>query len=308
MDHSPITLPPLDTIRAFDVAARTGSFTAAAETLNLTHGAVSRQIAKLERWFGHRLFDRQARGVALTTEGQRLFLRTTEALSIIADGSDRWIEARGSAVVRLTSIPSISGLWLMRRLAAFEGQDPPLRIELSVEHRHVDLESEGGDLAIRCGRGRIPNRVSVQLFEELCYPIASPALARSIGQGAPERLLHFPLIHDSDASAWRAWFATQNIDYRPRPKDRRFEDYNLVLDAAAHGLGVALARPPMIEGSHHQSRVIEVDAHRVKNPVSYWLDRPARKPRPAAIVLARRIMAEARLAPEAAEAFLAAAT
>src|SRR5262245_61234528 len=304
MDHNPTPLPPLDTIRAFDTAARTGSFSAAAESLNLTHGAVSRQIARLERWFGHRLFDRQARGVALTPEGQRLFLRTTEALSIIADGSDRWVEVRGSAVVRLTSIPSISSLWLMQRLLAFEGDDPPLRIELSVEHRHVDLESEGGDLALRCGRGRIPNRVSVQLFEELCYPIAAPVLARRIGQGAPERLLAFPLIHDSDASAWRAWFATQNIDYRPRPQDRRFEDYNLVLDAATQGLGIALARPPMIEGSHHQNRVVEVDAHRIRNPVSYWLDRPARRPRPAAIVLARRIMEEARVPQEATESFL----
>jgi DNA-binding transcriptional LysR family regulator len=308
MGHSPNTLPPLDAIRAFDVAARAGSFSAAAESLNLTHGAISRQIAKLERWFGQRLFERQARGVALTPEGQRLFLRTAEALSIIADGSDRWVEARGSAVVRLTSIPSISSLWLMQRLSAFEAGDPPLRIELSVEHRHVDLESEGGDLAFRCGRGRIPHRISVQLFEELCYPIAAPRLARHIGLGAPERLLEFPLIHDSDATAWRAWFASHNIDYRPRPQDRRFEDYNLVLDAAAYGLGIALARPPMIEGSHHQNRVIAVDTHQVKNPVSYWLDRPIRNPRPAAIALARRIMAEAQLAPGVAEAFLTAET
>jgi DNA-binding transcriptional LysR family regulator len=304
MGHSSQSLPPLDTLRAFDTAARTGSFSATADALNLTHGAVSRQIAKLERWFGHRLFDRQARGVALTPEGQRLYLRTSEALSIIADGSDRWVDARGSAVVRLTSIPSISGLWLMQRLVSFEGTDPPLRIELTVEHRHVDLETEGGDLAIRCGRGRLPNRISVQLFEELCHPIASPALAERIGRGAPERLLAFPLIHDSDASAWRAWFATQNIDYRPRPLDRRFEDYNLVLDAAAHGLGIALDRPPMTEGSYHQRRIVKVDEHRVKNPVSYWLDRPQRKPRPAAVVLARRIMIEAGVAAETAETFI----
>ena len=306
MDHSSQPLPPLDTLRAFDTAARTGSFSATADALNLTHGAVSRQIAKLERWFGHRLFDSQARGVALTPEGQRLYLRTSEALSIIADGSDRWVDARGSAVVRLTSIPSISGLWLMQRLVSFEGTDPPLRIELTVEHRHVDLETEGGDLAIRCGRGRLPNRISVQLFEEFCHPIASPTLAQRIGSGAPERLLAFPLIHDSDASAWRAWFATQNIDYRPRPQDRRFEDYNLVLDAAAHGLGIALDRPPMTEGSYHQHRIVRVDEHQVKNPVSYWLDRPLRRPRPAAIVLARRIMAEAGVHPDKAETFLAA--
>ena len=304
MAHSSIALPPLDTLRAFDMAARTGSFSATAEALNLTHGAVSRQIGKLEHWFGHRLFARQARGVALTPEGQRLFLRTSEALSIIADGSDRWVEARGSAVVRLTSIPSISGLWLMQRLASFESGDPLLRIELTVEHRHADLEAEGGDLAIRCGRGRVPNRISVQLFEEMCYPIASPALAQRIGSGAPERLLDFPLIHDSDASAWRAWFAVQNIDYKPRPQDRRFEDYNLALDAAAHGLGIALARPPLTEGSHHQRRTVQVDQHRVKNPVSYWLDRPMRKPRPAAMIMARRIMAAAGVSNKITENFV----
>lgn len=306
MDHSLPSLPPLDTLRAFDSAARTGSFSATADALNLTHGAVSRQIAKLERWFGQRLFDRQARGVALTPEGQRLHLRTAEALSIIADGSDRWVDSRGSAVVRLTSIPSVSGLWLMQRLTTLEGSNPQLRIELSVEHRHVDLEAEGGDLAIRCGRGRVPNRISVQLFEEYCYPITSPALARHIGAGASERLLAFPLIHDSDAAAWRAWYSTQGIDYKPRPQDRRFEDYNMVLDAAAHGLGIALARPPLTENPYQQSRLVQIDRHRVKNPVSYWLDRPQRKPRPAAIFLARRIMAEAGVTAEDAETFITA--
>ncbi|WP_292557654.1 LysR substrate-binding domain-containing protein, partial [Mesorhizobium sp.] len=80
---------------------------------------------------------------------------------------------------------------------------------------------------------------------EHIFPIASPELAGEIGHGDPARLLKFPLINDSDASGWRAWLAAQDIDYRPRPQDRRFEDYNLVLDAAAHGLGIALARPPL---------------------------------------------------------------
>ena len=305
MAHSSDLLP-LDTLRAFEAAARTGSFSAAAEALSVTHGAVSRQIGKLERWLGQRLFERQARGVGLTPEGQRLYLRTTEALALIADSSDRWIEARGSAVVRMASLPSVSGLWLMPRLRALESGEPKLRIELIVDHRENDLAEEGLDLALRCGRGGIPRRISVRLFEEHCFPIAAPDLARSIGKGAPARLLAHPLIHDSDATGWRAWFAAHGLDYRPRVQDRRFEDYNLVLDAAAHGLGIALARPPLTEEVLGQGRVVTVDKRTVLNPVAYWLDRPESKLRPAAAEFARRIMKAAGVGKGAAAQFLAA--
>jgi LysR family glycine cleavage system transcriptional activator len=297
-------LLPLDTLRAFEAAARTGSFSAAADTLSVTHGAVSRQIGKLERWLGQRLFDRQARGVGLTPEGQRLYLRTTEALALIADSSDRWIEARGSAVVRMASLPSVSGLWLMPRLRALESGEPRLRVELIIDHRENDLAGEGIDLALRCGNGGIPRRISVRLFEEYCFPIAAPDLAMAIGKGKPERMLAYPLLHDSDASGWRAWFAAQGLDYRPRVQDRRFEDYNLVLDAAAHGLGVALARPPLTEDILALGRVVPVDKRTVLNPVAYWLDRPESKLRPAAAELARRIMKAASVGKDAVARFL----
>ena len=306
MDHSLPSVLPLETLRAFEASARTGSFSAAAEKLNVTHGAVSRQIAKLEAWLGLRLFERGARGVALTTEGQRLFQRTSEAFALIADTSDRWSEPRGAAVVRVSSIPSVSGLWLIPRISRFEAGSPPLRIVLHVDHRQSDLGDEGIDLAIRCGRGAIPGRISLKMFEEWCFPIASPELAEKIGKGAPARLLDHALIHDSDASGWRAWFAARHIDYRPRPQDRRFEDYNLVLDAAAHGLGVALARPPLTEELLMSGRLISADTNTVLNPVSYWLDRPKGQPRAAAAELARRIGAEAGLDPRTLENFLSA--
>lgn len=304
MAHNFGPLLPLETLRAFDAAARTGSFSAAAEELHLTHGAVSRQIAKLEGWLGLKLFDRGARGVKLTLEGNRLHLRTMEAFALISSNSDRWVEPRGSAVVRLSSIPSISGLWLMPRLALLEGGEPRLRIVLDVDVKQVDLADEGIDLSIRCGRGRIPGRISLRLFEEHIFPIASPALAEAIGVGDPARLLKYPLIHDSDASGWRAWFGAQDVDYRPRAQDRRFEDYNLVLDAAAHGLGIALARPPLADPQLAAGRIVSVDERTVLNPISYWMDRPASRPRSAAAILARRIGAAAGVDPARVETFL----
>lgn len=308
MDHSSRrALPPLETLRAFDAAARGGSFSAAASALNLTHGAVSRQVARLEHWLGLKLFHRQARGVALTPEGQRLYQRTNEAFALIADTSDRWTESRGSAVVRLSTVPSVCGLWLMPRLKKFESGRPSLRIALSADHRHVNLADDGIDLGIRCGRGTVPNRISLQLFEEYCFPIAAPALAAELGPGGdPARLLEQPLIHDSDASGWRAWLNGQGLDYRPRPQDRRFEDYNLVLDAAMHGLGVALARPPLADGFIKQGRLAVVDKRTVLNPVSYWLDRPLGPVRDATASLVRRIGQEAGVTPDAIASFLAA--
>lgn len=304
MAHSLETLPPLDTLRAFEAAARAGSFSAAATALNLTHGAVSRRIARLEGWLGLRVFERQARGIALTPEGQRLFQRTQEAFALIADTSDRWSEPRGPAVIRINSMPSVCSLWLMPRVARFEAGDPPLRIILLIDQRTVDLADQGVDLAVRCGRGMLPGRVSVKLFEEWCFPIAAPDLAKRIGSGAPERLLGVPLIHDSDASGWRTWFAAHGLDYRPRPQDRRFEDYNLVLDAAACGLGVALARPPLAQAPIQSGRLLAVDDRTVLNPVSYWLDRPKGTLRPAAVTLAKRIAQEAGMGADALAAFL----
>lgn len=305
MDHSlPAQLPPLDTLRAFEAAARLGSFSAAAEGLNLTHGAISRQVAKLERWLGLKLFQREARGVTLTPDGDRLYVSTREAFALIGAYSDRWTEPRGTAVVRLSALPSVSSRWLMPRLTALEdGGEPRLRILFSVDHRQVDMEEEGIDLALRCGRGEVPGRLSLQLFEEWCYPVASPELARIIGSGDAKRLLNYPLIHDSSATGWRAWFAEQGLDYRPAVHDRRFEDYGLVLDAAACGLGIALARPPLAQRDIDAGRVVAVDHRIALNSVSYWLDRPPGKLRPAAVQLAGRIAAQAGVAPAALEAF-----
>jgi len=304
MAHSLEILPPLDTLRAFEAAARAGSFSGAATSLNLTHGAISRRIARLEGWLGLRVFERQARGISLTPEGQRLFQRTQEAFALIADTSDRWSEPRGPAVVRVNSMPSVSSLWLMPRVARFEAGDPPLRVILLIDQRTVDLADQGVDLAIRCGRGGLPGRVSVKLFEEWCFPIAAPDLAKRIGTGDPDRLLAAPLIHDSDASGWRTWFAAYGLDYRPRPQDRRFEDYNLVLDAAACGLGIALARPPLAQGPIDSGRLVAVDERRVLNPVAYWLDRPNGTIRAAAATLAKRIAEEAGMGAETLAGFL----
>jgi LysR family transcriptional regulator, glycine cleavage system transcriptional activator len=143
------------------------------------------------------------------------------------------------------------------------------------------------------------------MFEEWCFPVAAPQFADDIGVGDPARLLKWPLIHDSDASGWRTWFAAQGLDYKPRPQDRRFEDYNLVLDAAACGLGIALSRPPLAAAQVAAGRIVKVDPRVALSPVSYWLDRPLGGMRDAAAQLAWRIGGEAQVPDKDLAAFMA---
>jgi DNA-binding transcriptional LysR family regulator len=293
-------------LRAFEAAARLGSFSAAASELNLTHGAISRQIARLETWLGHRLFERHGRGVSTTLDGRRLQLRAMEAFSLLSEGGDRWLSPRGAAVVRLTAPPALSELWLIPRLSALEAGDPPLHIDLRVESRSVDLGEERIDLALRWGRGRVPGRLSMQLLQDMAYPIASPALAAQVGSGVPERLLQFPILHTGDIGGWRSWFEQSGLDYAPRRQDRRFLEYNILLAAVRAGLGIGLSRPSMIGAALADGSVVQVDERAVPAPGLYWLDRMPGPPRPAAATLARRLAEEAGLSGESCDGFLAA--
>src|SRR5690349_17693009 len=117
MTHSLDSLPPLDGLSALIAAADTGSFTAAAEALNITHGSVSRRIAALEAWLGTILFERHGRGVRLTPAGQRFATDARRTLGILSRSADQWRPRRGRPTVRLTAVPSFARLWLIPRLA-----------------------------------------------------------------------------------------------------------------------------------------------------------------------------------------------
>jgi DNA-binding transcriptional LysR family regulator len=303
MVHSSATIPPLDTLEAFTRAARTGSFSAAAGELGLTHGAVSRQVSRLERWMGVRLFERAARGVTMTPEGHRFFARAEEALALLGDSAERWTPRRGPAVVRLSITPSLTSLWLFPRLAVIEGRD--LHLDLTLEHRLADF-SEGIDLAIRCGRGPWAGVRSVQLWREDAFPIAAPALARLLGgRPEPSALLELPILHDSNVEGWRLWFAEAGLDYQPRARDRRFEDYNLVLEACIQGLGLALARPPLSSTALASRAVVALAERAVPYPVAFHLIRPDEPLRAAGAEMAGRLMRTAGLGESEIAAFVA---
>lgn len=295
MTYSSPSLPPLEGLAAVLAAAEAGSFTAAAEALGVTHAAISRRVAVVEAWLGTPVFERKGRGVALTLAGRRFAAEIEDALNRIEQVADRWRPRRGGEVVRLSVVPSFAKLWLLPRMSALQGDPPEMRVELLIEHRQLDLEAREADLVIRYGRGNWPGVDAQLLFHEDLAPAASPALAARIGGGATAaQIARHPLIHDSDTRQWRDWLAAEEVRYRPRQIDRRFEDYDMVLAAAEAGLGVCLIRLPLAEAWLSSGKLVLLGARGSRNPASHFLGLRPGETRPAVLDFARRITAFAR--------------
>lgn len=236
----------------------------------LTHGAISRRVAAVEAWLGATIFERHGRGVRVTPAGQRFVREIERALEAIEQTAERWRPAHGRATVRLSVVPSFAKLWLLPRLNALLEGLSDVRIELVVEHRAVDLDTGEADVVVRYGRGNWPGLTVRPLFGETLVPVCSPALIERLGkEPSAESLARCPLIHDSDTSQWRAWFAHAGIRYRPRVDDRRFEDYDLVLAAAEGSLGLALLRLPLAQAWLDSARLVQVSRWSRPNPLSH---------------------------------------
>jgi DNA-binding transcriptional LysR family regulator len=269
--HRLPALPPLDGLVAMIAAAGAGSFTAAAEELGLTHSAVSRRIRAVEVWLGTPLFERHGRGVRLTPAGHRFARTVDQSFDSIIRAAEQWRPHRGVQTVRISVVPSFARLWLLPRLAELQGHPADLFLDVGTDHKLADLREGGVDLAVRYGSGSWPDLQATLLFREEMFPVAAPGLASRLGENAAARsILEHPLIHDSDASQWRSWFAAQGVTYRPRTIDRRFEDYDLVLEAAAAGVAVVLLRLPLAAEWLRSSRLRRVARPSIQNPAAHF--------------------------------------
>lgn len=289
--HSLQTLPPLDGLTAVVAAHRTGSFTAAAESLELTHGAVSRRVQAVERWLGTPLFERHGRGVRATPAGQRFVAQVEQALAAIRDSADRWRPRRELPTVRISVVPSFARLWLLPRLQTLQESPARRRIELLIEHRVADLAAGESDLSVRYGRGQWRGVRAQLLFLEQLFPVAAPELAASLGgQAKPARLAELPLLHDSDTSQWRSWLGEQGVRFRAKAADRRFEDYDLVLAAAQAGLGVALLRSPLADQALGQGGLVRVSRHAIRNVAGHYIVSAAAEDRSAVLAVSESLL------------------
>lgn len=255
---------PLEWIRAFEAAARCGSFTGAAAETGLTQSAISQRIGHLERRLGARLFVRQARSIALTVEGEAWLPHVRTALDSLRESSEALF---GVARNRLTisSSSSVIELWIAPRLGrllkATGGQITFRTMVLSTETPHDD-----DTVRIRYGSGDWPQAYKAPLYAELLAPLAAPALLRA---GTPWHDLSRIAV-SGPRPGWSDWTARTGTPTTPVPA-LRFDTFSSALAAARAGQGVILASLPLCQADLDAGRLAHVTDDSLPHHETYWL-------------------------------------
>lgn len=235
------TLPPFSALRALEAASRRQSFTLAAEELHVTHGAVSHQIRRLEETWGAPLFRRQARRMVPTEAALTVSAAVAQAIRTLERGVASVADRPENRRVVISLAPSFARYWLSPRLRKLAEQAPDVTLDIRTERRLADFRGDGVDIAIRHGQGPWPGLRQTVMFSLRLAPVCSPAFAAEHGLREPADLLGVPLLDEDDVS-WSDWFDRAGLS---RPERRRggsaFDDSTVMLDAAAAGLGAALA-------------------------------------------------------------------
>ena len=282
---------PLNALQAFALAVSKGGVRAAARELSVSHSAVSRHLNELQRRLGVSLYerDRKAHKFAVTPQGRRLAISVLSALSDLRAATDAVSEQKSRHAVTLATAPSFAARWLLPRLSALERAYPHLATSVLVDQRLEDLRTSEADLAIRMGRGSWSDVAAIPLMGDSLYPVMSPDAWKKAGRPSKVAdLCHQRLLHDRDPDAswslWREQHGPAQLDVR---KGARFSSSDLVLRAAAQGLGVALAR--------HRLAADDLDAGVLVRPFgaqavvienAYWIvTRADREPRAAAKIV-----------------------
>jgi LysR family glycine cleavage system transcriptional activator len=248
-------LPPLTTLRAFEAAARLGSFSRAAEEISVTHSAVSHQVRALERALGTALFHRKGRRVALTQAGRHFADRVGAALRDIAEAAHFIRRRERDNVLTISTLPSLAARWLLPRLGRFMELHPQIAVNVHTSLTLVDLERDEVDLALRFGAGSWPGLEAHKFMDDEFFPVASPRLNGGRLPRRPADLAKFRLMRSSD-EPWAPWFRAAGIKL-DEPRDV-FNDSSLLLQAAVDGRGVALARRTITEDELRAGRLVKL--------------------------------------------------
>src|SRR6266404_3873252 len=269
-------LPPLNAIKAFEAAARVGSFTRAADELNVTHGAVSRQIRLLEDWLGVRLFLRTSRNGVPTQAGTELLAEAAPALDRLAAVSRQMqTRARARGLLHVSALPTYAMRWLIPRLPDFQRDHPGL--ELRIVTASTPAEQFGMDVdAVISGPSRQPGWVGTRFLGEVRLPVLSPDLMRKCPLRAPADLERHTLLHAATLrEAWPRWLVAAEVpDLRPA-RDQVFEHFYFAIQAALEGLGVVMGPLALVADELREGRLLAPFSEPVLRTRGYFVYAPA---------------------------------
>lgn len=241
--------PPFGGLKAFYEVALTGSAVGAADRLGVTASSISHQLKALEQEFGVRLIENRKGRLHLTPDGVQFYERIRRPMAEILRAAEMIRSGPGHRRVSLTLTPSFAAGWLMPRLTAFDRQHPDLEITLVTTTRVVDMARENVDLAIRRGSGTWKGMIADPLIGEAIVPVIAPGLfheLRSDNLGAAMRKTR-ALVNTTVEGEWDDWSATRDFDPPPASTRYNLETYELTIQAARDGLGIALGRRPLLD-------------------------------------------------------------
>ncbi|MCB2095593.1 MAG: LysR family transcriptional regulator [Rhodobacteraceae bacterium] len=268
-------LPPLYPLRAFEAAARHGSFSAAARELSLTQSAVSHEVKALETWFGTALFRRARSGLVLTRRGLQVFGIAQRAFAELS-GLEAGTEF-GTLIgtVTIAAPPLFCAHWLLPRLDRFASANPAVAfriINVTVDRPELLREV---DIAIVWGDGVPAGRDGVRLMSAMQMPVASPALTATAGTAVLETLLRQSrILHEGDRKIWRSWCERAGTGVIENHDEWVFDDPALMIEACMRGHGIALGTLPLIDGLLSEGRLVALFHTALPAPFHYFLTRP----------------------------------
>jgi LysR family transcriptional regulator, glycine cleavage system transcriptional activator len=250
-------LPPVNSLIAFEAAARHLSITRAAQELTVSREAVSRHIRILEEHLGTDLFLRRHRAIELTEPGRALYASVSKNLGEIARTASEVAHAKGSSRVTVTATIAIASFWLTPRLPAFRDANRDIEIRVRISDTPLDMIEEGIDVGLRYGNGRWPGLKARHLFDTNTFPVCSPAyLAKAGPIEKPGDLLDHPLLnldgppHSDEDWAW--WLEGEGVALPRSFRTLGFDSYANVIQAAMEGQGIALGFSRIVD--HHLAR------------------------------------------------------
>lgn len=266
-------LPPLNALRAFEVAARSENFTQAAKSLNVSQGAVSRHVAQLEAFLGLRLFVRSQRDVKLTAQGEQYAQAIAEAFDRIELATRVSRREKTNRVVRIRLFPTVAMKWLVKRLARFHSLHPSINVQVTIANELVDVGTEEVDFTIQIPAIAKPGIRYDTLFPIELLPVCSPdEFSKHPPTDDPRSLLDRTLLHSMKRPHdWRAWFEAANVRPETFREELSFGNSSLAYQAAIDGLGVAMAHLELIQDDLSAGRLRAIHPLVVRTADSYHL-------------------------------------
>ena len=235
-------LPPLNSLKAFEAAARYCSFSDAADELCVSHSAISHQVKLLEKHLDLELFVRKPHSVSLSSAGKQLYPYLRDGFNGIAEGVERVLAPQAPSILTVRVYNTFAIRWLIPNLSKFQLAHPKIQVRLSTSLSDVDFDHDDVDVCIRSGKTEDSGVQYDRLFGSESFPVCSASyLANNPNLRKPADLLNHTIIQVASCpDDWMNWLNLNNISDASFDSSLEFDSYDLALTTAAQGMGVAM--------------------------------------------------------------------